>query len=145
MRKATREKNQRVSTESEVLNFLTKLATEPEALSTLLRDPEAMMEQEGLDERARGALSSGDPLRVHRSISANAAADNELSEQSMAKARQVAEIVSSDPAVARWLQNYYCQSLMMWLASRSGTTPTPAMNHAEADDAIRPQAAAPEV
>ena len=138
-------RKRRVVIEPKVLKFLTKLATEPETLSAFLRDPDVVMEKEGLDEKARRALTSGDPLRVHRSISASAAADEEAAEQSMAKAREVADILSSDPAVAQWLQNHYYQSLMMWLAASGGASQTP--GSAPAPDqwyAMPQQAASPD-
>jgi hypothetical protein len=117
--------------ESEVLNFLTKLATEPETLGAFLRDPAAAMTAEGLDERAREALISGDPLRVHRSISASAATDEKAAEQSLTKAREVADILSADPAVAQWLQNHYWHSLMMWLAASGSAAQTPGSSPAQ--------------
>lgn len=104
--------------ETEVLNFLTKLATEPETLSNFVRDPEEVMSKHGLDENARQALLSGDPLRVHSAISARAAADQKNAEQSMENARQVTKILSADPAVAQWLYSQYYLSMMMGIQAQ---------------------------
>lgn len=108
--------------ESEVLNFLTRLATEPDLYSAWLRDPEAAMKKEGLDEKSRQALCSGDAMQVHRAISAKMAADEKALEESMARARQVAAILEADPTVALWMQSHYYQALMAWLGSASGAS-----------------------
>lgn len=105
--------------EAEVLNFLTKLATEPELYATWLRDPETAMKTHRLDDKSRKALCSGDALQVHRAISAQAAADEKAAAESMERAKQVAAILESDPRVALWLQNHYYQSLMAWLSGAS--------------------------
>ena len=108
-------KKRRVVMETEVLDFLTKVATEPETLSDFLRNPDDVMSKHGLDEKAREALLSGDPLRVHSAISASAAADQKNAEQSMENARQVTKILSADPAVAQWLYSQFYLSMMMGL------------------------------
>lgn len=105
--------------EAEALNFLTRLATEPELYATWLRDPEAAMKSHDLDDKSRKALCSGDALQVHRAISAEAAADEKAAEESSDRAKQVTAILESDPRVALWLQNHYYQSLMVWLSGAS--------------------------
>ena len=106
--------------ESEVLNFLTKLATEPALYTAWLRDPDTTMKEHGLDDKCRAALVSGDPLQIHRAISPTAAADEKAAEESMARAKEVASILEADPRVALWVQNHYYQTLMTWLAGSSG-------------------------
>jgi len=130
--------------ESEVLNFLTRLATEPETLSAFLRDPEVVMKEQALDEQARGALTSGDPLRVHRAINASSAADAESAEQSVAKARQVADILASDPAVAQWIQNHYWQQWLTWMGRVGGAAPSTALAPVGGHMAVQGAAAAPD-
>jgi hypothetical protein len=105
------------SKESEVLDFLAQLAIEPETLAAYLRDPTAVIDKAGLDDKAKAAVSSGDPLRIHRSISAAAAADEDAFQKSMATAREIERLLTSDPVAAQWVQNHYYQSLMMWLAA----------------------------
>ena len=111
--------------EAEVLNFLTRLATEPELYTTWLRDPEAVMKMHDLDDKSQKALCSGDPLQVHRAISAQAAADEKAAGESMERAKQVTSILESDPRVALWLQNHYYQSLMVWLSGASAVAQPP--------------------
>ena len=105
--------------EAEVLNFLTRLATEPELYSAWLHDPQAAAKLHGLDKKSQKALCSGDALQVHRAISAAAAADEKAAAESMERAKQVSAILESDPRVALWLQNHYYQSLMTWLSGAS--------------------------
>jgi hypothetical protein len=113
------------SKESEVLDFLTRLAIEPETLTAYLRDPEAVIDKAGLDDKAKAALVSADPLRIHRSISAVAAADEDALQKSMATAKEIERLLTSDPVAARWVQNHYYQSLMMWLAAGGQWGQTP--------------------
>jgi len=105
---------------SEVLDFLTKLATEPETLSAFYRDSKAVMEKDGLDEKVQAALVSGDPLTIHRSIAGCAGPEEEALEASQARAKMVMDVLATDPAVAQWLQSYYYQSLLMLQAAASG-------------------------
>jgi hypothetical protein len=109
--------------ESEVLDFLTKLATDPVLYSAWLRDPDGTMRKHGLDEKVRQALASGDARQIHRTISAKAAADEKAAEESMARAREVAAIIESDPNVALWVQNHYYQTLLAWLAGAGSNAP----------------------
>lgn len=108
--------------EAEVLNFLTRLATEPELYSAWLRDPRAAMKKHGLDDRSQKALCSGDALQVHRAISTQAAADEKAAEESTERAKQVTAILEADPRVALWLQNHYYQSLMALLSGAGAVT-----------------------
>ena len=97
----------------EILDFLTKLAVEPQTLSDYLQDPKVTMERENIEAKAQVALMSGDPLRVHVAIMGNAAAHEEALEKSRQNAETVMDILSSDPVVAQWFLNYYSQ-LLMW-------------------------------
>jgi hypothetical protein len=130
VKKPARKRKRRVVMESEVLNFLTRLATEPELYGAWLRDPGAALKKGGLDEKSRQALTSGDAMQVHRAISAKMAADEKALEESMARAKQVAAILEGDPTVALWIQSHYYQTLMAWLggasAAASGAQPTQA-------------------
>jgi hypothetical protein len=107
----------RKSKESDVLDFLVKLAIEPETLTAYMRDPEAVIDKAGLDGKARKALISGDALSVHRAISATAAADEDALQRSIATAKEIERLLSSDPVAAQWVQNHYYQSLLAWLAA----------------------------
>ena len=97
-----------------MLNFLTRLAPEPELYSAWLRDPQAAMKLHGLDDKSQKALCSGVALQVHRAISAQAAADEKATEEWMRRTPPSRLPPSSNrsPRVALWLGNCCCQSLM---------------------------------
>ncbi len=102
---------------SNVLSFLTRLATEPETMGECMRDPNAAMEAAGLDADARAALISCDSLRIHAVITGQPVQTAKASEKSCANAKLVADVLASDPAVAQWLQSYYYQSMQTWPAA----------------------------
>ncbi len=113
----------------EILDFLTKLAVEPQTLSDYLQDPKVIMERESIEAKAQVALMSGDPLRVHAALMGNAAAHEESLEKSRQNAETVMGVLSSDPVVAQWFMNYYSQ-LLMWGAVVGIPTSTAAVDAA---------------
>jgi hypothetical protein len=111
---------------SEVMKFLTKLATEPETMSACLTDAAAVLEKAGLDEKTREALTSGDPFRVHAAITGKAAENEEALERSRANAKLVMDVLASDPAVAQWLHACYYQSMQTWRGATATALADPA-------------------
>ena len=84
--------------EAEVLNFLTRLATEPELYSAWLRDPQAAMKQHGLDDKSQKALAAATPCRCIGRSAPRRRPTRKAAEKSMERAKQVSAILESDPA-----------------------------------------------
>lgn len=99
----------------DVLNFLTKLATEPQIFSEFLRDAPAVLQREGLDEQVQKALLSRDPTRVYVAIRGEVAAYEAAHEKSLNNAKTIVDILASDPSVAAWLYACYAQAIQ-WSA-----------------------------
>jgi hypothetical protein len=96
---------------NDVLDFLTKLATEPQVFSDFLSDPAAVLKREGVDETAQKALLSRDPMRVYAAIRGEATAYEAAHDKSASNAKTILDILASDPTVAGWLYANYAQAI----------------------------------
>ena len=93
--------------EAEVLNFLTRLATEPELYSAWLRDPQAM-KLHGLDDKSKRRCAAATPA---------GASGNQRRGGGRREGRRGIDGTCEagfrhpelDPRVALWLQNHYYQ------------------------------------
>jgi hypothetical protein len=104
----------------DVLNFLTKLATEPQIFSDFLRDASAVLQREGIDEKVQGALLSRDPARVYAAIRGEAEAYEAAYEKSLKNAKTILDILATDPTVAGWLFYSYYAQVLQWSAAGYG-------------------------
>jgi hypothetical protein len=104
---------------NDVLDFLTKLATEPEVLSEFLHNSSAVMHREGINEKVQRALLSGEPTRVHAAIRGEAEAYEAAYEKSLENARVILNILATDPTVAGWVYSWYAQAIQRFAAGCS--------------------------
>lgn len=116
---------------NDVLNFLAKLATEPQIFSDFLNDAAAVLKREGVDETAQKALLSRDPARVYAAIRGEASAYEAAYDKSANNAKTVLDILSTDPNVAGWLYGHYAQALQyaqaaQWSAAAGYAATSPA-------------------
>ena len=96
---------------NDVLNFLTRVATEPQMFSDFLSDAPAVLTREGVDETAQKALLSRDPTRVYAAIRGEATAFEAAFDKSANNAKTILGILASDPTVAGWLYAHYVQAI----------------------------------
>jgi hypothetical protein len=111
---------------NEVLNFLTKLATEPQVFSDFLQDPSAVLQREGIDEKVQRALLSGDPTRVHAAVRGEASAYEAAYENSLNNVRVILNILATDPTAAAWMCAYYAQAIQWGLPGYGAGSPVTA-------------------
>jgi len=104
---------------NDVLNFLAKLATEPQIFSDFLSDAAAVLKREGVDETAQKALLSRDPTRVYAAIRGEATAYEAAYDKSANNAKTILDILASDPTVAGWLYACYAQAIQYAQATQS--------------------------
>ena len=99
---------------SELLGFLTGLATEPSAMSSCMKDPASAMKSAKLSEDEQAALLSRDTAKIHAAITGKQPDPVTTPTPQSANAKMVADILASDPAVAQWLQSLFLQSMQSW-------------------------------
>jgi hypothetical protein len=108
---------------SQVLDFLTKLATDPELMTACMKNASGALEKAGLDKDIREALIGGDAYRIHAAITGKEIETDEATERSRANAKLVLDVLSSDPVVAQWLYGYYYQSMQTWRGAAGAGQP----------------------
>jgi hypothetical protein len=99
---------------SELLVFLTGLATDPGAMSSCMQDPASAMRAAGLSEEEQAALLSRDTARIHVAITGQKPEPAAEQPPQSANAKMVADVLTSDPVVAKWLQDFLLQSMKTW-------------------------------
>ena len=106
---------------SDTYKFLTKLATDPEMMSSYILNPRDAMEAEGLSTETQEAMISGDALQIHNLIATDPIQETDSS--ASVDSTSETETIAADQTGADWQQNYYYQFYLWWLSTNA--TPTP--------------------